>query len=160
LKVITSIADQTNLLALNATIEAARAGDAGKGFAVVASEVKDLALATARATDDIAQMIAAIQADAAEAVAMIRDIGKVVDRINDFQSTIAGAVEEQTASTNEMTRSIADAASASGDIAATIVNVAAAALATASSVDDTQEASVDLNRTADELAAVVGRFRY
>src|SRR6185437_11273016 len=110
---IQTIAGQTNLLALNATIEAARAGDAGKGFAVVAGEVKDLAHATARATDDIAKMIAAIQSDAAEAVAMIRDIGSVVDRINDFQSTIAGAVEEQTASSNEMTRSIAEAASAS-----------------------------------------------
>jgi methyl-accepting chemotaxis protein len=160
LKVITSIAQQTNLLALNATIEAARAGDAGKGFAVVAGEVKDLAHATARATDDIAKMIEAIQSDAAEAVTMIRDIGTVVDRINDFQSTIAGAVEEQTASSNEMTRSIADAASASGDIASTIVSVAAAALSTASSVGDTQEASVDVHRTADELANVVGRFRY
>ena len=160
LKVITSIAQQTNLLALNATIEAARAGDAGKGFAVVAGEVKDLAHATARATDDIAKMIDAIQSDAAEAVTMIRDIGTVVDRINDFQSTIAGAVEEQTASSNEMTRSIAEAASASGDIASTIVSVAAAALSTASSVGDTQEASVDVHRTADELANVVGRFRY
>ena len=160
LKVITSIAQQTNLLALNATIEAARAGDAGKGFAVVAGEVKDLAHATARATDDIAKMIAAIQSDAAEAVAMIRDIGSVVDRINDFQSTIAGAVEEQTASSNEMTRSIAEAASASGEIAGTIVSVAAAALSTASSVGDTQEASVDVHRTAYELASVVGRFRY
>jgi methyl-accepting chemotaxis protein len=160
LKVITSIAQQTNLLALNATIEAARAGDAGKGFAVVAGEVKDLAHATARATDDIAKMIAAIQSDAAEAVAMIRDIGLVVEKINDFQSTIAGAVEEQTASSNEMTRSIAEAASASGEIASTIVSVAAAALSTASSVGDTQEASVDVHRTADELAAVVGRFRY
>ena len=91
---------------------------------------------------------------------MIRDIGTVVDRINDFQSTIAGAVEEQTASSNEMTRSIAEAASASGDIASTIVSVAAAALSTASSVGDTQEASVDVHRTADELANVVGRFRY
>ncbi len=160
LKVITSIAQQTNLLALNATIEAARAGDAGKGFAVVAGEVKDLALATARATDDIAKMIATIQSDAAEAVAMIRDIGGVVDRINDFQSTIAGAVEEQTASSNEMTRSIAEAASASGEIASTIVSVAAAALSTASSVGDTRAASVDVHRTAEELAEVVGRFRY
>ncbi|MGH8891454.1 MAG: methyl-accepting chemotaxis protein [Acidothermaceae bacterium] len=160
LKVITSIAQQTNLLALNATIEAARAGDAGKGFAVVAGEVKDLAHATSRATEDIAKMIEAIQSDAAEAVTMIRDIGTVVDRINDFQSTIAGAVEEQTASSNEMTRSIAEAASASGNIASTIVSVAAAALSTASSVGDTQEASVDVHRTADELATVVGRFRY
>jgi methyl-accepting chemotaxis protein len=120
----------------------------------------DLARATARATDDIAKMIATIQSDAEEAVAMIRDIGLVVSRINDFQSTIAGAVEEQTASSNEMTRSIADAASASGDIAWTIVSVAAAALATASGVDETMEASVDVHRTAGELADVVGRFRY
>jgi methyl-accepting chemotaxis protein len=160
LQVITSIAHQTNLLALNATIEAARAGDAGKGFAVVASEVKDLAHATARATDDIATMVAAIQADAAEAVAMIHDIGLVVADINEFQGTIAGAVEEQRASTNEMTRSIGEAASASGNIASTIVRVAAAALSTASSVGDTMQASVDVHRTADEIADVVGRFRY
>jgi methyl-accepting chemotaxis protein len=160
LKVITSIAQQTNLLALNATIEAARAGEAGRGFAVVAGEVKDLAQKTARATDDIAKMIAAIQSDAAEAVAMIGDIGGVVERINDFQSTIASAVEEQTASSNEMTRSIGEAADASGKIASTIVAVAAAALSTASSVADTMAASVDVHRTAEEIADVVGRFRY
>jgi methyl-accepting chemotaxis protein len=160
LKVITSIARQTNLLALNATIEAARAGDAGKGFAVVAGEVKDLAQATARATDDIAKMIATIQSDAGEAVAMIRDIGGVVERINDFQATIASAVEEQTASSNEMTRSIGEAAEASGKIALTIVGVAAAALSTATSVTDTTQASIDVRRAADEIGDVVGRFAY
>jgi methyl-accepting chemotaxis protein len=160
LKVITSIARQTNLLALNATIEAARAGDAGKGFAVVAGEVKALAQATASATDDIAKMIAAIQSDAGEAVTMIRDIGGVVERINDFQATIASAVEEQTASSNEMTRSIGDAAQASGRIASTIVGVAAAALSTTTSVTDTTQASIDVRRTADEIGDVVGRFAY
>jgi methyl-accepting chemotaxis protein len=160
LKVITSIARQTNLLALNATIEAARAGSAGKGFAVVAGEVKELAQATARATDDIAKMIEAIQADAGEAVTMIRDIGGVVERINDFQATIASAVEEQTASSNEMTRSIGEAAQASGKIASTIVGVAAAALSTATSVTDTTRASIDVRRTADEIDDVVGRFAY
>ena len=105
-------------------------------------------------------MIAAIQADAAEAVDMIHDIGVVVAHINEFQGTIAGAVEEQRASTNEMTRSIGEAASASGNIASTIVRVAAAALSTASSIGDTMQASVDVHRTADEIAGVVGRFRY
>jgi methyl-accepting chemotaxis protein len=160
LKVITSIARQTHLLALNATIEAAHAGDAGAGFAVVASEVRDLSNATARATDDIAQMIAAIQSDSAEAVAMIHDIGLVVERINDFQSTISAAVEEQTASTNEMTRAIAQAAGASGEIAERIVSVAAEALSTASGVGEAREVSIAVHHTADELASVVGRLRY
>ena len=99
IKLITSIAEQTNLLALNATIEAARAGDAGKGFAVVASEVKDLAQETARATEDIGARVAAIQNDTGGAVDVINRISEVIAKINDYQTTIASAVEEQTATT-------------------------------------------------------------
>jgi methyl-accepting chemotaxis protein len=117
-KVITSIAEQTNLLALNATIEAARAGEAGKGFAVVANEVKELAQETARATEDIARRVEAIQADTGGAVGAIGEISTIIGSINDYQLTIASAVEEQTATTNEMSRNVAEAATGSGEIAA------------------------------------------
>jgi methyl-accepting chemotaxis protein len=103
-KVITSIAEQTNLLALNATIEAARAGEAGKGFAVVANEVKELAQETAKATEDIAKRVLAIQGDTTAAVAAIDEISQIVAQISDRQTTIASAVEEQTATTSEMSR--------------------------------------------------------
>jgi methyl-accepting chemotaxis protein len=106
IKVITSIARQTNLLALNATIEAARAGEAGKGFAVVANEVKELAKQTAKATEDIGEKISAIQTDTKGAVEAIGTIGDVINQINDISGTIATAVEEQSATTDEMTRNV------------------------------------------------------
>jgi methyl-accepting chemotaxis protein len=158
-KVITSIAEQTNLLALNATIEAARAGEAGKGFAVVANEVKDLAQETGRATEDIARRVDAIQADTAGAVEAIGEIGRIIAQINDYQVTIASAVEEQTATTNEMNRSVSEAATGSTEIAANITGVAEAAQATTEGVFESQHAVAELGRMSAELQRLVARFQ-
>ena len=125
-KVITSIAEQTNLLALNATIEAARAGEAGKGFAVVANEVKELAQETAKATQDITERVQAIQTDTEGAVRAIGEISSIIGLINDSQSTIAAAVEEQTATTTEMNRNVSEAAVSAARIAENIDAVATA----------------------------------
>jgi methyl-accepting chemotaxis protein len=124
IKSITSIAEQTNLLALNATIEAARAGEAGKGFAVVAGEVKELAAESARAAEDVSRRVEAIQNDTNSAVEAIGQIAEIISTINNYQMTIASAVEEQTATTNEMSRSAAEAAAGSSQIAANINSVA------------------------------------
>jgi methyl-accepting chemotaxis protein len=160
LKVITSIAEQTNLLALNATIESARAGDAGKGFAVVASEVKELAQQTAQATGDITRRIEAIQGDSAEAAAAISSISEVIDAIHSSQATIAAAVEEQTATTNEMSRNVAQAADGSSGIAANMATVAQAASDTTGGAHHTAEAADELARMATDLQGLVGRFRF
>jgi methyl-accepting chemotaxis protein len=160
IKVITSIAQQTNLLALNATIEAARAGEAGKGFAVVANEVKELAKETAKATEDISQKIETIQTDTRSAVAAIGQIGQIITQINDIQSTIASAVEEQTATTNEISRNVSDAARGSGAIAQNIEGVAHAAQSTSGGASDTDRAASELSRMAAELQKLVSQFRY
>jgi methyl-accepting chemotaxis protein len=159
-KMITSIAEQTNLLALNATIEAARAGEAGKGFAVVASEVKDLAQETAKATDDIARRVSAIQTDTESAVTAIGEIGAIIGQINEFQTTIAAAVEEQTATTTEMNRNVGEAADGSAGIARNITQVAGAAERTTASVEESRRAAAELARMSSDLHAVVSRFRY
>ena len=159
IKTITAIAEQTNLLALNATIEAARAGELGKGFAVVASEVKDLAQETARATDDISKRVEAIQTDTTNAVAAIGEISQIIARINDYQLTIASAVEEQTATTGEMSRSVSDAAQGSAEIAGTITGVATAAQTTTESLGEATTTVHELAGISAELQQVIGRFR-
>jgi methyl-accepting chemotaxis protein len=157
-KVITSIAQQTNLLALNATIEAARAGEAGKGFAVVANEVKELAKETAKATEDIGQKIEAIQGDTKGAVAAIREIGEIINQINDIQTTIASAVEEQTATTNEMGRNVTEAAKGALEIASSVTSVARAAEETTTGTVDTKQQAAALATMAAELGDLVRRF--
>ncbi|MCA9472443.1 MAG: methyl-accepting chemotaxis protein [Nitrospirales bacterium] len=155
IKVITSIAQQTNLLALNATIEAARAGEAGKGFAVVANEVKELAKETTKATENIGKMIETIQGDTKGAVDAMGHISGIIKQVNDFMNTIASAVEEQLATTNEMSRNINEASKGTGEIAGNILNVAQAAKGTSEGAVQTQTASAELSRMAANLQAVV-----
>ncbi|MEO2089858.1 MAG: methyl-accepting chemotaxis protein [Gemmataceae bacterium] len=159
-KVITSIAQQTNLLALNATIEAARAGEAGKGFAVVANEVKELAKQTAKATEDISRKIEAIQVDTKGAVEAIGQIGGIINQINDIQNTIASAVEEQTATTGEISRNVTEAARGSSEIAQNVSGVAQAARGTTEGASDTKKSADELSKMAHDLQKLVGQFKY
>ncbi len=158
IKVITSIAQQTNLLALNATIEAARAGEAGKGFAVVANEVKELAKETARATEEISQKIDAIQSDTKAAVKAIADVSEIINQVNDISSTIASAVEQQTATTNEIGRNVSEAARGTSEITQNIRLVAASAEETTAAARGIESAAHQLTDMSGQLGALVRKF--
>ncbi len=156
--IINNIAGQTNLLALNATIEAARAGDAGKGFAVVASEVKALAGQTGKATEQIGAQIQAIQLATKDAVEAIKAIGGTINEINDISTSIAAAMEEQGATTAEMTRNTQQAAQGTLDVSSTIGGVSQGANATGAAAGQVLSAATELGMKAESLRAEVGGF--
>ncbi|WP_035856331.1 methyl-accepting chemotaxis protein [Cryptosporangium arvum] len=160
LKAITAIAEQTNLLALNATIEAARAGESGKGFAVVAGEVKDLAQETAKATDEIGRRIDAIQQDTRSAADAIASISEIIGKINDYQTTIASAVEEQSATTAGMTGDLDRVAGGTGEISGQLSQVAQLTQATEGAARATRTAAGELDVASEQLRAAIGTFRY
>jgi methyl-accepting chemotaxis protein len=156
--IISHIASQTNLLALNATIEASRAGDAGKGFAVVASEVKALASQTGRATEEIGAQIQAIQSATQGAVEAIKGIGTTIDEMNDISTAIAAAMEEQGATTAEMTRNTQEAARGTQEVSATISSVSHGAQATGSAASQVLSAASELGNKAATLRTEVDSF--
>jgi methyl-accepting chemotaxis protein len=157
-KLIQDIASQTNLLALNATIEAARAGEAGKGFAVVASEVKALANQTAKATEEIAAQIASVQAATQGTVGAIEGVGQTIMTINEIASAIAAAIEEQNATTGEITRNVQQAARGTEEVSANVVQVNHAATQTGGAATQVLGASSELSQQAETLQQEVKTF--
>ncbi|MCG5239338.1 methyl-accepting chemotaxis protein [Azospirillum doebereinerae] len=157
-QLITSIAGQTNLLALNATIEAARAGEAGKGFAVVASEVKGLANQTARATEEIAAQIAAIQEATGGAVKAIESISGTITSISDISTSIAAAIEEQGAATAEISRNVQQAAIGTQQVSSTIGDVTEATGETGAAANQVLGAAGSLSQQAENLRREVDQF--
>jgi Methyl-accepting chemotaxis protein len=144
IELITGIAEQTNLLALNATVEAARAGEAGKGFAVVASEVKNLARQTVRATEDISAQVSTIQKETHSTVTAIKGIGTTISSMDGITTTIAAAIEEQGAATQEIARNIDHAASGTHQVYENITEVSR-------TMRETDEAAKDVLKSVEHL---------
>ncbi|OYU87016.1 MAG: methyl-accepting chemotaxis protein [Bradyrhizobiaceae bacterium PARB1] len=157
-ELINNIAGQTNLLALNATIEAARAGEAGRGFAVVASEVKALAEQTAKATGEISTQIAGIQAATQDSVGAIKEIGDTIGRMSEIASTIASAVEEQGAATQEISRNVQQAAQGTMQVSSNITDVQRGASETGSASSQVLSAAQSLSSDSTRLKVEVSNF--
>src|SRR3569833_1289526 len=157
-ELINTIAGQTNLLALTATIEAARAGEAGRGFAVVASEVKALAEQTAKATGEIGQQIASIQSATEHSVGAIRDISDTIEKLTEISSTIAAAVEEQGAATQEISRNVQQAAAGTHQVSSNITDVQRGASETGSASSQVLSAAQMLSGDSNRLKLEVGKF--
>ena len=157
-ELINTIAGQTNLLALNATIEAARAGEAGRGFAVVASEVKALAEQTAKATGEIGQQISGIQTATQDSVNAIKEISGTIEKLCEISSTIASAVEEQGAATQEISRNVQQAAHGTQQVSANITDVQRGAAETGSASSQVLSAAQSLSADSNRLKLEVGKF--
>lgn len=153
-KVIATIAKQTNLLALNATIEAARAGEAGRGFAVVASEVKELALQTAKATDEIHEKIVRVQKESDSSMSVLQSIDKVIEDLQSINTSVASAIEEQNSATNEISRSAMEASKSTQDVNQNITHVSEDAIRTSESAANLKAAADNMELIAQDVEKV------